>query len=581
MKSSRVTLAFFLSCLAVLWTLPANAQVPTTERDALIDLYNATNGAAWTDNSGWLGPAGTECTWHGVICSASPPVVVEVLSLAANNLDGTIPSSLQNLTSLTGLLLPANALTGTIPPELGNLTLLSTLDLSDNQLTGEFPTFIYGLTALRRLELDHNQLTGGLSSAIGNLSALWYLDLSSNELTGLLPEGLYSLPGLQYLNLADNGFHGIISPSIGGLGTGLTTLDLSGNQLAGRIPEELCSLTGLVRLRFQGNALIGPIPDCIGDLGALQYLDLTDNALSGSLPPSLGSLTNLVDLRLGGNDLDGPIPVQICNLPALEVLLLAGDRISGEIPDCIGDLTTLVNLDLRDNSLEGTVPSSIGNLTNLGVLMLDSNRLAGALPVEMTSLTNLVQLRLEYNALFSDDTNLSLFLLGKDPGWAGTQTLAPPNLTDLSATGCSVVLSWDEASYTTDPGGYWVWYATSVFGPWTRYPIPVHNKHTTRLRVTGLNSLTTYVFGVSTFTDPHSLNRNTVESWFGSFHSANTAITGSLNTDMDGDPNPSHDDIGFLLLYFFHNWALSSADPNCDGMADAADLATLITAVYP
>ena len=44
------------------------AQVPQIERDALIALYNSTDGANWTDNTGWLGEAGTECSWFGVRC---------------------------------------------------------------------------------------------------------------------------------------------------------------------------------------------------------------------------------------------------------------------------------------------------------------------------------------------------------------------------------------------------------------------------------------------------------------------------------------------------------------------------------
>ena len=46
------------------------AQVPQIERDALVALYNFTGGANWTDNTGWLGAVGTECTWFGVRCYA-------------------------------------------------------------------------------------------------------------------------------------------------------------------------------------------------------------------------------------------------------------------------------------------------------------------------------------------------------------------------------------------------------------------------------------------------------------------------------------------------------------------------------
>ena len=42
---------------AILVLIPvsyANAQIPTAERDALIALYNSTDGANWSNNSNWL-----------------------------------------------------------------------------------------------------------------------------------------------------------------------------------------------------------------------------------------------------------------------------------------------------------------------------------------------------------------------------------------------------------------------------------------------------------------------------------------------------------------------------------------------
>ena len=53
--------------LAVVVLIPmsyADAQMPPAERDALIALYNSTDGANWWDNTGWLGAPGTECDWE-------------------------------------------------------------------------------------------------------------------------------------------------------------------------------------------------------------------------------------------------------------------------------------------------------------------------------------------------------------------------------------------------------------------------------------------------------------------------------------------------------------------------------------
>ena len=80
--------------------------------NALMALYNATNGASWTNNGGdngtaWGDPynAGTcgHCDWYGVTCNAADRVESIALSgtFAGNNLIGTIPSEIGNLTNLT------------------------------------------------------------------------------------------------------------------------------------------------------------------------------------------------------------------------------------------------------------------------------------------------------------------------------------------------------------------------------------------------------------------------------------------------------------------------------------------------
>src|SRR5690606_8150303 len=81
------------------------AQIPPEEREALIALYEATDGDNWALywRSRWLGPPGTEGTWRGV--------TVE---------NGHVVS----------IVLPGNTrLRGFLPPEIGNLAHLKVLDL--------------------------------------------------------------------------------------------------------------------------------------------------------------------------------------------------------------------------------------------------------------------------------------------------------------------------------------------------------------------------------------------------------------------------------------------------------------------
>ena len=107
------------------------ADIPAIERATLIALYNSTNGDNWSDNSGWNGALGTECSWYGVTCTGDS---VTQLSLISNQLTGSIPAELGNLTNLQRLNLSTNQLTGSIPVELMNMTSLDFLDICDNHL---------------------------------------------------------------------------------------------------------------------------------------------------------------------------------------------------------------------------------------------------------------------------------------------------------------------------------------------------------------------------------------------------------------------------------------------------------------
>lgn len=119
-------------------------KVPAEEYNALVALYNSTNGGAWTQNTGWTDANATN--WYGVIVDGvvydKDGVVqqaghVVYISLLFNNLSGTIPAALGNLANLGELDLRENHLTGPIPAALGNLT---NLDLERNQLTGPSAT---------------------------------------------------------------------------------------------------------------------------------------------------------------------------------------------------------------------------------------------------------------------------------------------------------------------------------------------------------------------------------------------------------------------------------------------------------
>ena len=400
----------------------------SSDRDALVALYNATDGPNWTNSTNWLSdkPLGD---WHGV--SASNDRVTE-LDLPENQLTGSIPSELGNLTNLESLSLGYNQLTGSIPPQLGQLTKLWQLHLAGTGLTGEIPPELGQLTRLEFLTLSVNHLTGPIPPQLGQLTNLQELALSYNRLTGSIPTELGNLQGLTF------------------------SLSLRDNLLTGPIPSQLGQLTKLEELFLDSNLLTGEIPPELGQLTKLKRLFLDSNRLTGEIPPELGQLTKLIHLGLSFNQLSGPLPEELIALP-LEYFALVetqvcvpraveleewlkgieelspythcGDRDPqrhalsalydgtggpnwknktnwltiaplgewyGVTTDADGRVT---ELNLEDNNLSGPVPPALGELANLKTLNLAFNAsLSGPLPQAITGLP-LESLRLEGTAV--------------------------------------------------------------------------------------------------------------------------------------------------------------------------------------
>jgi len=128
---SRITLvlallAIWLSCAqcfgrgALHGSHSAEKGISSQERQALTDLYEATGGNHWTNQDGWMGPPGSECTWYGVQCESSDSETATMgdLSLPENNLHGRIPEAVGQLVHLESLVLYGNDLSGKLPEPL-------------------------------------------------------------------------------------------------------------------------------------------------------------------------------------------------------------------------------------------------------------------------------------------------------------------------------------------------------------------------------------------------------------------------------------------------------------------------------
>lgn len=149
---------------------------------------------------------------------------LRILDLAHNNLTGSIPHCLRNLSAMVQYsnMEVHNGNTGDSDENViqvlkgialeytTTLGFVINMDLSSNKLIGEIPVELTALSALVGLNLSNNHLSGGIPENIGNLKALNSLDFSGNELTGMIPPSISALNFLSHLNFSNKNLSGRI-----------------------------------------------------------------------------------------------------------------------------------------------------------------------------------------------------------------------------------------------------------------------------------------------------------------------------------------------------------------------------------
>ena len=202
-----------------------------TDRAALVALYDSTGGTDWTSSDNWLTDEPLSA-WHGVKVNAEGRV--SELNLYNNNLNGSLPANLGDLSELEALKLGRDAIRGSIPSELGNLAKLWVLQIADAWLTGEIPSSFGQLASMIVLDLTNNDLTGPIPSELGNLSRLSTLHAPGNRLSGAVPDQIVNASRLRSLHLEFN--HG----------------------LTGALPDGLKNLSFLKHIYLRGTQLCVP-----------------------------------------------------------------------------------------------------------------------------------------------------------------------------------------------------------------------------------------------------------------------------------------------------------------------------------
>ncbi|MEM7535770.1 MAG: clostripain-related cysteine peptidase [Chloroflexota bacterium] len=132
-------------------------EIPQAECAALRALYNATDGPNWIENRDWLKTT-TPCNWYGITCVNGHVIMIDLDNDdQGNNLSGSIPLAIEDLTHLNYLDLSHNRLQN-VPDTIGNLSNLIGLWLNANALSS-LPAAISTMHWLTSLDVGYNRIT--------------------------------------------------------------------------------------------------------------------------------------------------------------------------------------------------------------------------------------------------------------------------------------------------------------------------------------------------------------------------------------------------------------------------------------
>ena len=379
-------------------------------KEALIKLYQSTNGDNWTRNDNWCSDKPiTE--WYGITKLGENQYT---LLIFGNNLTGGIDQTFPDDVNIK-LFCGGNQLTYL---NVSGCTALELLNCSNNQLTS---LDVSGCTALKNLNCGGNQLT---SLDVSSCTALEILFCSGNQLTSL---DVSSCTVLEYLSCGENQLTSLDFSGCTALkdfscdGNQLTSLDVSGYTALETLG---CSYNQLTSLDVSGctalknlNCRINQLPSLdVSSCTALETLSCGYNQL-----PSLdvSGCTSLEHLNCEENQLPS---LDVSGCTVLEILYCSGNQLpSLDVSSC----TVLEYLSCDENQLTSL---DVSDCTALKNLYCDENQLTS---LDVSNCTVLEYLSCDENQLtsldVSDCTALEyLFCVGNQ-------------LASLNASGCTAL----------------------------------------------------------------------------------------------------------------------------------------------
>ena len=383
-KTARHMAGFLAALMAVVamalgsaaCTELAEAQTdPSTDRVALVALYNATDGPNWSNETNWLSaePIGE---WHGVTTDGSGRVTA--LDLDENELNGKMPAELGSLSNLQRLYLNDNSgLSGPLPGSSTGLTSLTYLDLSGTGVCAptdaSFQAWLENIATRLGVVNCREQTTG--DPLIDRYDTNNNATIERSEVLAAIDDHLFggadeTISRAEVLRLID--------------------LHLFGPPTANATPSGTAASDRAALIAFH-NSMDGPnwknstnwlsdkpIGDWYGittdNRGRVIRISLHYNGLNGQIPLQFGELAALETLELNGNDADNPDLSALSDLPQLRFLSLGESGISDL--SALMDLPRLTDLYLYTNKISDISP--LLSARSLEYLSLYRNPLSGS-----------------------------------------------------------------------------------------------------------------------------------------------------------------------------------------------------------
>lgn len=346
---------------------------------------------------------------------------LEVFNVGNNTLMGPLPSFDKNKSpGLQKIILQHNKFTHHLSPEwVSNLpSSLTELDLSENELYGSLPPEIIQLTELNTLDLSVNEFYGTIPEQLANLYKLRYLYLNVNHFVGTIPRTMASADKLyEEVWLQNNWLSGTIPPDFAEM-PNLLDFYVDGNYFTGTIPPDLCraninsdffkdqynteiysSETGSPRDYCQSIS-------CPTDHYSIEGIWPCQPCPSTERSPYLGTETKCFPttdyeilkqfwMDTHGNEwsgsstwfYDGVEPCEFtgvtCDIKGAVIkIVLPYMNLRGTISPELGFLEHLDTLILSDNKLSGYLPATL-QVAPLEILDVTGNRIQGIIPPKM------------------------------------------------------------------------------------------------------------------------------------------------------------------------------------------------------